>query len=59
MINSITHFIYRFWKRLGSQISKICPDESKIHIVCKNVNEGQQGKEVRCSYMFIDIFKCT
>lgn len=38
--------VREFWKRLGSQISKICPGESKIHIVCKNVNDGRQGKEV-------------
>lgn len=35
-----------FWKRLGQQISKICPGESKLHIVCKNVGDGRQGKEV-------------
>ncbi|CAG2227983.1 NSMF [Mytilus edulis] len=38
--------VREFWKRLGSQISKLCQGESKINIVCKNVSEGRQGKEV-------------
>lgn len=46
--NLIFHWLCSFWKRLGQQISKICPGESKLHIVCKNVAEGRQGKEVIC-----------
>ena len=51
IINNSTNLYFiifdRFWKRLGNQISKNCPGESKIHIACQNVHEGRQGKEVR------------